>query len=199
MPRAATRCTGTWRPAPPSCWVGRRSGAENLVDAEKVLTPLVERGVSVMVENCPKVRLVSRRSRGQLAYSPELCEWMFDLGLDLIFDPSHLPGVAAAPPCASAGPRCPGTGTPYPGSITSPRSAHPAQRGVGAAHQAAATRWGCARPGGAGHARRPRDRRSTGGVGIPAGTVVVGGAHAAHSGRSLLGWGVRHLGGALPV
>jgi sugar phosphate isomerase/epimerase len=102
MPRAATRCTGTWGPAPPSCWVGRRSAptrtvAENLVDAEKVLTPLVERGVSVMVENCPKVRLVSRQSRGQLAYSPELCEWMFDLGLDLIFDPSHLPGVGIDP------------------------------------------------------------------------------------------------------
>ena len=32
---------------------------------------------------------------GNLAYSPELWEWMFSLGLKLNFDPSHLSGWAS--------------------------------------------------------------------------------------------------------
>jgi sugar phosphate isomerase/epimerase len=93
--------------APVGTFVGRnptRTVAENLVDAEKVLTPLVERagerGVALMVENCPKPDWHPDGHAGNLAYSPELWEWMFDLGLYLNFDPSHLPGVGIDPVAA---------------------------------------------------------------------------------------------------
>lgn len=43
-----------------------------------------------------------RRDRhpGNLAYSPELREWIFDFGLDLNFDLSHLPGMGIDPVAA---------------------------------------------------------------------------------------------------
>jgi len=78
-------------------FVGRdqsRSVAENLVEAETVFAPLVdragERGVRLMIENCPMEGWHADGYPGNLAYSPELWEWMFALGLDLNFDPSHL-------------------------------------------------------------------------------------------------------------
>ena len=78
-------------------FVGRDPGktvAENLADAEGVFKPLVdlagERGVALIVENCPMEGWHPDGYPGNLAYSPELWEWMFSLGLLLNFDPSHL-------------------------------------------------------------------------------------------------------------
>lgn len=78
-------------------FVGRdpnRSVGENLTLAEKVFPPLVEEagecGVSIVIENCVMEGWHPDGYPGNLAYSPELWEWMFDLGLYLNFDPSHL-------------------------------------------------------------------------------------------------------------
>ena len=78
-------------------FVGRdpsRTVAENLAEAERVFKPLVdlagERGVALIVENCPMEGWHPDGYPGNLAYSPELWEWMFSLGLLLNFDPSHL-------------------------------------------------------------------------------------------------------------
>jgi sugar phosphate isomerase/epimerase len=87
--RLGVACVGTF--------VGRDMGlpvSDNLRLAEKELPPLVdhagERGVSLVVENCPMEGWHPDRYPGNLAYSPELWEWMFSLGLYLNFDPSHL-------------------------------------------------------------------------------------------------------------
>jgi sugar phosphate isomerase/epimerase len=78
-------------------FVGRhpgRSVAENLRDAEQVFAPLVdhagERGVKLVIENCVMEGWHPDGYPGNLAYSPELWEWMFSLGLYLNYDPSHL-------------------------------------------------------------------------------------------------------------
>lgn len=78
-------------------FVGRdpnRSVAENLREAEEVFRPLVdqagEAGVSIIVENCVMEGWHPDGYPGNLAYSPELWEWMFSLGLYLNYDPSHL-------------------------------------------------------------------------------------------------------------
>jgi sugar phosphate isomerase/epimerase len=78
-------------------FVGRdptRSVAENLHEAEQVFPPLVgragERGVQLIVENCVMEGWHPDGYPGNLAYSPELWEWLFSLGLYLNFDPSHL-------------------------------------------------------------------------------------------------------------
>jgi sugar phosphate isomerase/epimerase len=78
-------------------FVGRdptKSVRENLDDAEKVFAPLVERagerGVKIIIENCVMEGWHPDGYPGNLAYSPELWEWMFDLGLYLNYDPSHL-------------------------------------------------------------------------------------------------------------
>jgi sugar phosphate isomerase/epimerase len=84
--------------APPvGTFIGRdpgRSVAENLREAERVFPPLVDyagdRGVQLMIENCVMEGWHPDGYPGNLAYSPELWEWMFDLGLFLNFDPSHL-------------------------------------------------------------------------------------------------------------
>jgi sugar phosphate isomerase/epimerase len=82
---------------PVGTFVGRDPGrgvADNLRAAEAVFPPLVdyagERGVTLMVENCPMEGWHPDGAPGNLAYSPELWEWMFGLGLRLNFDPSHL-------------------------------------------------------------------------------------------------------------
>ena len=82
---------------PVGTFIGRdpgRSVAENLREAERVFPPLVEyareRGVRLMIENCVMEGWHPDGYPGNLAYSPELWEWMFSLGLDLNFDPSHL-------------------------------------------------------------------------------------------------------------
>ena len=78
-------------------FVGRDPGrtvAENLAEAEGVFKPLVdlagERGVALIVENCPMEGWHPDGYPGNLAYSPELWEWMFSIGLGLNYDPSHL-------------------------------------------------------------------------------------------------------------
>lgn len=78
-------------------FVGRdptRSVPDNLAAAERVFPPLVdyagERGVKLIIENCVMESWHPDSYPGNLAYSPELWEWMFDLGLYLNFDPSHL-------------------------------------------------------------------------------------------------------------
>ena len=78
-------------------FVGRhpgRSVRENLADAEAVFAPLVdgagERGVKIIVENCVMEGWHPDGYPGNLAYSPELWEWMFGIGLYLNYDPSHL-------------------------------------------------------------------------------------------------------------
>jgi len=78
-------------------FIGRHPGrtvAENLADAERVFAPLVDRagelGVKLIVENCVMEGWHPDGYPGNLAYSPELWEWMFSLGLYLNYDPSHL-------------------------------------------------------------------------------------------------------------
>jgi sugar phosphate isomerase/epimerase len=78
-------------------FIGRdwtRPVQDNLREAEKIMPGLVEyageRGVTLMVENCPMEGWSPDGYPANLAYSPELWEWMFDLGLRLNYDPSHL-------------------------------------------------------------------------------------------------------------
>jgi len=78
-------------------FIGRDPGAtvaENLRIAEKLFPPLVghaaERGVKIAIENCVMEGWHPDGYPGNLAYSPELWEWMFSLGLYLNYDPSHL-------------------------------------------------------------------------------------------------------------
>lgn len=78
-------------------FVGRDPGrtvSENLADAERVFAPLVERageqGVKLVIENCVMEGWHPDGYPGNLAYSPELWEWMFSVGLYLNYDPSHL-------------------------------------------------------------------------------------------------------------
>ena len=82
------------------------SVAENLREAERVFPPLVdyagERGVKLMIENCVMEGWHPDGYPGNLAYSPELWEWMFELGLWLNFDPSHLLWIGIEPIAACA-------------------------------------------------------------------------------------------------
>lgn len=85
-------------------FVGRdpqRTVAENLADAERIFPRFVEhaaeRGVRLMIENCPMHGWHPDGYPGNLAYSPELWEWMEQLGLWLNFDPSHLPTLGIDP------------------------------------------------------------------------------------------------------
>jgi sugar phosphate isomerase/epimerase len=67
---------------------------ENLAMAKDVFVPLVKyanaKGVKIIIENCVMEGWHPDGYPGNLAYSPELWEWMFDLGLYLNYDPSHL-------------------------------------------------------------------------------------------------------------
>jgi sugar phosphate isomerase/epimerase len=88
-------------------FVGRhpgRSVAENLADAEKVFAPLVDHagaaGVKLVIENCVMEGWHPDGYPGNLAYSPELWEWMFSIGLYLNFDPSHLMWMGIDPVAA---------------------------------------------------------------------------------------------------
>lgn len=80
---------GTFVGRDPNLTVG-----ENLKAAAEVFAPLVdragERGVKIVIENCVMEGWHPDGYPGNLAYSPELWEWMFDLGLYLNYDPSHL-------------------------------------------------------------------------------------------------------------
>ena len=85
-------------------FVGRdpqRSVRDNLRDAEAVFRPLVdyagERGITLVIENCPMQSWHPDGYPANLAYSPELWDWMVGLGLALNFDPSHLPPLGIDP------------------------------------------------------------------------------------------------------
>jgi sugar phosphate isomerase/epimerase len=78
-------------------FIGRHPGLsvkENVELAERVLPPLVdyagERDVKIIIENCVMEGWHPDGYPGNIAYSPELWEWMFSLGLYLNYDPSHL-------------------------------------------------------------------------------------------------------------
>ena len=78
-------------------FIGRHPGqtvAENLREAERIFPRLVdhagEQGVKLVIENCVMEGWHPDGYPGNLAYSPELWEWMFGLGLYLNYDPSHL-------------------------------------------------------------------------------------------------------------
>jgi sugar phosphate isomerase/epimerase len=88
-------------------FVGRHPGRtvrENLAEAEEAFKPLVdragERDVKIIVENCVMEGWHPDGYPGNLAYSPELWEWMFELGLHLNFDPSHLVWIGIDPVAA---------------------------------------------------------------------------------------------------
>ena len=67
---------------------------EDLADAEEVFKPLVDHAgnndVKIVIENCVMEGWHPDGYPGNLAYSPELWEWMFSIGLYLNYDPSHL-------------------------------------------------------------------------------------------------------------
>jgi sugar phosphate isomerase/epimerase len=67
---------------------------DNLRLAESVLPPLVEyasaHGVRLVVENCPMEGWHPDGYPANLAYSPELWDWIGSLGFSLNYDPSHL-------------------------------------------------------------------------------------------------------------
>ena len=75
--------------------------AHNLREAEKIFPELVEyageRDVRIIIENCVMEGWHPDGYPGNLAYSPELWEWMFSLGLYLNWDPSHLTWIGADP------------------------------------------------------------------------------------------------------
>ncbi|MDA3650281.1 sugar phosphate isomerase/epimerase [Saccharopolyspora indica] len=75
--------------------------ADNLAEAERIFPELVdyagERDVKIIVENCVMEGWHPDGYPGNLAYSPELWEWMFGLGLYLNWDPSHLTWIGIDP------------------------------------------------------------------------------------------------------
>lgn len=85
-------------------FIGRdwtQSVTENLTEAEKVFPQLVnyaeQRGVRIIVENCVMEGWHPDGYPGNLAYSPELWEWMFGFGVYLNWDPSHLTWIGVDP------------------------------------------------------------------------------------------------------
>ncbi len=85
-------------------FVGRdvtRSIQANLELAPAVLEPLVAHagraGVRLLIENCPMSGWHPDGAAGNLAYSPELWDWLVELGFGLVFDPSHLPPLGIDP------------------------------------------------------------------------------------------------------
>lgn len=91
-------------------FVGRDVSAtvrDNVRLAEKTLPPLVDyaaaRGVRLVVENCPMEGWHPDGYPANLAYSPELWDWLTSLGLYLNFDPSHLVWLGIDPLAALSG------------------------------------------------------------------------------------------------
>jgi sugar phosphate isomerase/epimerase len=75
--------------------------ADNLKLAEQHLPPLAryaaDRGVQLLAENCPMEGWHPDGYPANLAYSPELWDWMAGLGFGLTYDPSHLPWLGIDP------------------------------------------------------------------------------------------------------
>lgn len=85
-------------------FLGRDPGlsvTENQREAERILPELVdyagERGVGLIVENCVMEGWHPDGYPGNIAYSPELWEWMTTLGFKLNWDPSHLMWIGIDP------------------------------------------------------------------------------------------------------
>ena len=85
-------------------FVGRdpgRSVKENLREARGGVQadrrPGRRDGVKVIIENCVMEGWHPDGYPGNLAYSPELWEWMFSIGLYLNYDPSHLMWIGIDP------------------------------------------------------------------------------------------------------
>ncbi|MEY9912801.1 sugar phosphate isomerase/epimerase [Catenulispora sp. MAP12-49] len=85
-------------------FIGRHPGLsvkENIALAEQTFPRLVdyagERGVKIIIENCVMEGWHPDGYPGNIAYSPELWEWMFSLGLYLNYDPSHLLWIGIDP------------------------------------------------------------------------------------------------------
>jgi sugar phosphate isomerase/epimerase len=85
-------------------FIGRdpgRSVPENMREAARVFPALVdyagERDVRLIIENCVMEGWHPDGYPGNIAYSPELWEWMFTLGLYLNWDPSHLLWIGIDP------------------------------------------------------------------------------------------------------
>ncbi len=79
-----------------------KSVPENMREAERIFPELVdyagERGVKIIVENCVMEGWHPDGYPGNIAYSPELWEWMTtQLGLYLNWDPSHLTWIGIDP------------------------------------------------------------------------------------------------------
>ncbi len=75
---------------------------QNMVEAERIFPELVdyagERGVKIVVENCVMEGWHPDGYPGNIAYSPELWEWMTTtLGMYLNWDPSHLTWIGIDP------------------------------------------------------------------------------------------------------
>lgn len=85
-------------------FIGRditKSVVANLTEGEVVLPPLVgyaaDRGVRLAIENCPMEGWHPDAYPANLAYSPELWDWLVGLGFWLNYDPSHLVGMGIDP------------------------------------------------------------------------------------------------------
>jgi sugar phosphate isomerase/epimerase len=85
-------------------FIGRDPSAsvrENLDEAAQLFPALAQeaasRGVKLVIENCLMQGWHPDGYPGNLAYSPELWEWLSELGLYLNFDPSHLPPLGIDP------------------------------------------------------------------------------------------------------
>ncbi|PYY38811.1 MULTISPECIES: sugar phosphate isomerase/epimerase [unclassified Curtobacterium] len=85
-------------------FVGRdmtKSVRENMAEGDRVLPELVdyagERGVRLVIENCVMEGWHPDGYPGNIAYSPELWEWVTGLGFGLNWDPSHLTWIGIDP------------------------------------------------------------------------------------------------------
>ena len=82
-------------------------------------------GCKLMIENCVMEGWHPDGYPGNLAYSPELWEWMFELGFWLNFDPSHLLWIGIDPVAALQPVRRPRDPRPRQGRRDLPRRAQP--------------------------------------------------------------------------
>ena len=100
-------CVGTFIGRDPAQTV-----ADNLKNAERYLPSLTgyaaDHGVRLVIENCPMEGWHPDGYPGNLAYSPELWDWLSGLGFYLNYDPSHLAWLGIDPidalkPCLARG------------------------------------------------------------------------------------------------
>ena len=81
---------GTFIGRHPGRTVTRESARRGARCSVRWWTTPASAGVKLIIENCVMEGWHPDGYPGNLAYSPELWEWMFSLGLYLNFDPSHL-------------------------------------------------------------------------------------------------------------